>query len=409
MGLKFQCPNCGAEIVVKHLKVGEQALCRNCNIRSRVPETATEVQEPVIPEPEKDVPETVGWQLFQSPVQEVLPEEPQINIGNSAWNPRRFKWIGFFFGPVPCLALAAFNWEKLGYLEKKKRLLIIAGGSLVLWLLFGFALLDSSYLHSVAILITLFNVSLGEYLASSQMPVYTKFLRAGGQDQSFGLPVLNSIVFSIAVMALLAGAFLLRVDRPNQAQWDRAVQELSEGRYAAASGDFAAVREYYDDEPALWYNLGVAHLNLNHFDSAYQALTAGYALDTGDVDFKILLTYLIDELQWHPYSGEVRTWYRSGTKKMECYYAGGQIQGKCIEYWSDGTHRRLMHFRDGTPDGQFQLWNRDGTKFAEGMLVRGRLNGAVLCWHPETTAPETTAVYETGMLVRGTPMESLFQ
>jgi DNA-directed RNA polymerase subunit RPC12/RpoP len=45
MVLKFKCEKCGGEIVVKYLKPGEEALCRNCGARVAVPETSVEAGE----------------------------------------------------------------------------------------------------------------------------------------------------------------------------------------------------------------------------------------------------------------------------------------------------------------------------------------------------------------------------
>jgi ribosomal protein S27E len=40
MSLKFNCPDCGKEIMVKYLKQGEQAKCPYCGILSAIPESA---------------------------------------------------------------------------------------------------------------------------------------------------------------------------------------------------------------------------------------------------------------------------------------------------------------------------------------------------------------------------------
>lgn len=42
MALTYPCPHCGQPIVVKFTKVGEEAQCKNCWKRSRVPATAAE-------------------------------------------------------------------------------------------------------------------------------------------------------------------------------------------------------------------------------------------------------------------------------------------------------------------------------------------------------------------------------
>jgi len=43
MALKFKCPKCGEDIIVRFLKVGEVAKCRNCGTDTPVPENAMEI------------------------------------------------------------------------------------------------------------------------------------------------------------------------------------------------------------------------------------------------------------------------------------------------------------------------------------------------------------------------------
>jgi len=45
MALKFKCKNCGEDIIVRYLKVGEIAKCRHCSAENEVPETATVTDE----------------------------------------------------------------------------------------------------------------------------------------------------------------------------------------------------------------------------------------------------------------------------------------------------------------------------------------------------------------------------
>jgi hypothetical protein len=45
MALKFQCKNCGEDIVVRFLKVGEAAECRNCGASNSVPESAESIDD----------------------------------------------------------------------------------------------------------------------------------------------------------------------------------------------------------------------------------------------------------------------------------------------------------------------------------------------------------------------------
>ena len=45
MALKFRCKNCGKDIAVRFLAVGEAAECRNCGASNPVPESAEEISD----------------------------------------------------------------------------------------------------------------------------------------------------------------------------------------------------------------------------------------------------------------------------------------------------------------------------------------------------------------------------
>ena len=45
MALKFQCKNCGKDIAVRFLTVGEAAECKNCGVSNPIPESAEEISE----------------------------------------------------------------------------------------------------------------------------------------------------------------------------------------------------------------------------------------------------------------------------------------------------------------------------------------------------------------------------
>ena len=45
MALKFQCENCGKDVAVRFLKVGEAAECKACGAGNPVPESAEEISE----------------------------------------------------------------------------------------------------------------------------------------------------------------------------------------------------------------------------------------------------------------------------------------------------------------------------------------------------------------------------
>lgn len=45
MALKFRCENCGEDIAVRFLKVGEAAECKSCGASNAVPESAEEISD----------------------------------------------------------------------------------------------------------------------------------------------------------------------------------------------------------------------------------------------------------------------------------------------------------------------------------------------------------------------------
>ena len=47
MALKFQCENCGKDVAVRFLKVGEAAECKACGAGNPVPESAEEISDEV--------------------------------------------------------------------------------------------------------------------------------------------------------------------------------------------------------------------------------------------------------------------------------------------------------------------------------------------------------------------------
>ena len=45
MALKFQCKNCGEDIAVRFLEIGEAAKCRSCGASNSVPESAESISD----------------------------------------------------------------------------------------------------------------------------------------------------------------------------------------------------------------------------------------------------------------------------------------------------------------------------------------------------------------------------
>ena len=48
MALKFKCDKCQQDIIVKFLKIGEVALCKNCGDYNTIPEAAENIEEDLV-------------------------------------------------------------------------------------------------------------------------------------------------------------------------------------------------------------------------------------------------------------------------------------------------------------------------------------------------------------------------
>ena len=70
MALKFRCKNCGKDIAVRFLTVGEAAECRNCGASNPVPDSAEEISdeaaEHLIKAPVSESAERIGNHPTQS-------------------------------------------------------------------------------------------------------------------------------------------------------------------------------------------------------------------------------------------------------------------------------------------------------------------------------------------------------
>jgi predicted RNA-binding Zn-ribbon protein involved in translation (DUF1610 family) len=423
MALKYACPSCGSDIIVRFLKVGEKAFCKTCRARSPVPKTAIEVEDPGAV-PKSDIPTDSAntgesFRLVFVPTTTGLP----VNYGRSAWNPRGFKWMGLFFSFFPVLVMAAYNWQRLGYPQKKKPLLIIAAVTLTVWLAFVSMLIFTPHVFEsdrpFSTLLCLLNFVVGQYLGMLQTPAYKEFLNTGGQRRGYIRPIFNSLFFGLCLIVVTV-VLLIVGEEYHQSKLKRAFQAFGAGQYESDRDmlenlpDFRRdmledIPDSCKDRPEFWHDLGIAYLKLGELYSAAAAFQYGRALDSNDIDFKLMLTYICEKLGWHPENGDVVTWHETGTKKTQSTYRQGRLDGALTEYWSDGGTRRIVNYKDGIINGQFELWNRDQSKFAQGSVANGKLHGPIICWHPETGIPETTAVYDNGVLLRGADMQELLR
>ena len=91
MALKFQCKNCGEDIAVRFLKVGEAAECRNCGASNSVPESAEsiddEAAEHLIKAPVSESVEDISAEaISDEPAQSVPMAKALRRVGNRCRN-----------------------------------------------------------------------------------------------------------------------------------------------------------------------------------------------------------------------------------------------------------------------------------------------------------------------------------
>ncbi|MYE91431.1 hypothetical protein F4X33_20820 [Candidatus Poribacteria bacterium] len=85
MALKFQCANCGKDIAVRFLKVGEAAECKSCRASNSVPESAEEISdeaaERMIKAPVSESSESIGDPTKSLPIVKALRIIGALSIG----------------------------------------------------------------------------------------------------------------------------------------------------------------------------------------------------------------------------------------------------------------------------------------------------------------------------------------
>lgn len=389
MSLEYQCPRCSNRITQVSLGIGEKAVCKRCSFEHRVPKSAQEVNE-VGAEPAPQV------------------SKLQSHLGKAVWNPMGFKWVAFFFTMYPAFLLAALNWERMGYPKKKRNLLWIAALTFPIFIFFVFLPIDNGDTRIVTTLFGVLSWTLGVHLAFKQRPAYNEFRKAGGNKAGYGMPILFSGLFVVVIFAFATGS-LYFYDEYQAKRFEEGMIALDNEQYELARATYRGLADYYADDPALWYNLGISYLNLDQLDSAGMALRKGLSLDPTDLDFKWTLTYMHDDLDWYPENGEALTWYESGLPKSVSHYSLGALHGSRTYYWPNGNPRRLVTFRNGIPDGPLGVWFENGAKCVEGMAQNGFLHGPILRWNEASANPDTVAVYSAGVLTIGEDMQYLLE
>lgn len=76
MALKFQCKNCGEDIAIRFLEIGEAVKCRNCGASNSVPESAEKISD----EPAKSIAKAPVFESAEDIRAEAISEEPAPSV-----------------------------------------------------------------------------------------------------------------------------------------------------------------------------------------------------------------------------------------------------------------------------------------------------------------------------------------
>jgi len=103
MALKFNCTKCGQQMIIKFLKVGEVAKCRNCNAEITVPANAIKTNE----EPKYDEPIPSN---AQGHIATAIKDNSRA-MGEGAISALRFfAWLNLIAGIIGAIAI----WVTMG-------------------------------------------------------------------------------------------------------------------------------------------------------------------------------------------------------------------------------------------------------------------------------------------------------
>ncbi|TFH65422.1 MAG: tetratricopeptide repeat protein [Candidatus Zixiibacteriota bacterium] len=267
MALKFICEHCKIEIVVRHLKVGEQALCRACGREMQVPLNAVETThtpDNLNPTPLTPVP--------------IVSEEPAVRLalaGKRAWSPKGIHWLSWFFSPLPAGIAWAINFEKLGQPEKKLGAFLVAVTLFVVVIAINFI---PGFPRFGSILA---NGSCAALYYYTQKDLFRKFVEQGGQKASFKLPIINSVLFLIVFFGPLF-AVVYHEQARIQSEAEAIQKLLDRGEYSLAEPRLRQLQRDDPERPEFHRALIVLYMNAGKYDSALVSVDRYLATKPGD-------------------------------------------------------------------------------------------------------------------------------
>jgi hypothetical protein len=298
MALKFTCKHCGKEIVVRHLKIGEPALCRTCGRETGVPQNAVETTETAdylnsIP----SVPVPIAF------------EEPAVRLpftGKKAWSPRGIHLLGLFFSPLPAGVTWALNFERFGLPERKLSSVLIAVGLFVA----GLALTQvPGYIPMIT---PLFNGACATLYYLTQKNLFQKFIEEGGEKASFKLPIVNSILLTVILVGVTISVVFHKIQVASK-EIQGVMDIWKSGDIDAAAPKVRELERNYPDAPFPCFAMGWLYALDGKFDSALMRVEKSRSLLLPDSAVQPLNCYV----QEHIY--EQRNQYDSALVEVEKY------------------------------------------------------------------------------------------
>ncbi len=297
MPLQFSCSHCGQIIIVKHLKVGEEAQCKKCKSIDIVPENARDTSDgSIIPDyPQTESPGPVEHKPSTGPGYEAsLAQQRPVPPGSKAWNPKALGWMSFFFSFFPAGIIHGYNWERMGYPDKKRTCILI---TLILLPIYFLLIIYTPDDQLWVRLFGIINAAFGYYYYHSQKKAYSEFLKRGGDKASYGRPVLASIMFVIAFLGVLFLYYYMEDTHWNN-RFEKALTHMDNEEFLEAKSIFFDLLDETSGDPELDipinYNIALAYEYLNEVDSAAFYYKRVLQLDPSDFDAKRKLTKLID-------------------------------------------------------------------------------------------------------------------
>ncbi len=109
------------------------------------------------------------------------------------------------------------------------------------------------------------------------------------------------------------------------------------------------------------------------------SLYSGYLMEYFDEGSpKRLTPYLAGKMH-----GLVRAWYQNGALRQERLYWQGKREGVHRGWWEDGTAQFEYHFNKDLHEGRAREWFADGSLYRESHYARGQEEGSQRMWRPD--------------------------